>query len=128
MMRQVTWSLLWMLMGSLVVVNQAIDLIDEAGSRVRLRHAQLPEEARDLDKELRALLKEKDAAVRGQVCCLTRLLHCVADQHGAGIFMGVTAAASCVPVNRWSIVFWIVAWFCVIVGEWKCAVAMQLFA
>ena len=47
---------------------QAIDLIDEAGSRVRLRHAQLPEEARDLDKELRALLKEKDAAVRGQVC------------------------------------------------------------
>ena len=45
---------------------QAIDLIDEAGSRVRLRHAQLPEEARELDKELRALLKEKDAAVRGQ--------------------------------------------------------------
>lgn len=43
---------------------QAIDLIDEAGSRVRLRHAQLPEEARELDKELRALLKEKDAAVR----------------------------------------------------------------
>ena len=34
---------------------------------MRLRHAQLPEEARDLDKELRALLKEKDAAVRGQV-------------------------------------------------------------
>jgi len=31
---------------------------------VRLRHAQLPEEARDLDKELRALLKEKEAAVR----------------------------------------------------------------
>ena len=47
--------------------DKAIDLIDEAGSRVRLRHAQLPEEARDLDKELRALLKEKDAAVRGQV-------------------------------------------------------------
>eukprot|EP00887_Chlorella_sp_A99_P006789 scaffold2.g6789.t1 len=44
----------------------AIDLIDEAGSRVRLRHAQLPEEARELDKELRALLKEKDAAVRSQ--------------------------------------------------------------
>lgn len=46
--------------------KQAIDLIDEAGSRVRLRHAQLPEEARELDKELRALLKEKDAAVRAQ--------------------------------------------------------------
>jgi ATP-dependent Clp protease ATP-binding subunit ClpA len=44
--------------------DKAIDLIDEAGSRVRLRHAQLPEEARDLDKELRALLKEKEAAVR----------------------------------------------------------------
>merc|ERR1719178_282490 len=46
--------------------DKAIDLIDEAGSRVRLLHAQLPEEAKELDKELRALLKEKDAAVRGQ--------------------------------------------------------------
>lgn len=46
--------------------DKAIDLIDEAGSRVRLQHAQLPEEARELDKELRALLKEKEAAVRGQ--------------------------------------------------------------
>ena len=46
--------------------DKAIDLIDEAGSRVRLRHAQLPEEARELDKQLRALLKEKEAAVRGQ--------------------------------------------------------------
>lgn len=46
--------------------DKAIDLIDEAGSRVRLRYAALPEEARELDKELKALLKEKDAAVRGQ--------------------------------------------------------------
>merc|ERR1719375_2524403 len=46
--------------------DKAIDLIDEAGSRVRLIHAQLPEEARELDKELRALLKEKDGAVRNQ--------------------------------------------------------------
>jgi len=46
--------------------DKAIDLMDEAGSRVRLRHAALPEEARDLDKELKALLKEKDGAVRGQ--------------------------------------------------------------
>lgn len=45
---------------------QAIDLIDEAGSRVRLRHAQLPEEARELDKELKALSKEKDNCVRTQ--------------------------------------------------------------
>lgn len=46
--------------------DKAIDVIDEAGSRVRLKNALLPEEARELDKELRALLKEKDAAVRGQ--------------------------------------------------------------
>ena len=46
--------------------DKAIDLIDEAGSRVRLQHAAVPEAARELDKELRALLKEKDAAVRGQ--------------------------------------------------------------
>merc|ERR1719375_1827034 len=46
--------------------DKAIDLIDEAGSRVRLMHAQLPEESRELDKELRALLKEKDGAVRNQ--------------------------------------------------------------
>ena len=41
-------------------------MIDEAGSRVRLQHAQLPEEARELDKELRTLMKEKETAVRGQ--------------------------------------------------------------
>merc|ERR1711937_339603 len=46
--------------------DKAIDLIDEAGSRVRLKHSQLPIEARDLDKQLRALLKEKEAAVRAQ--------------------------------------------------------------
>jgi len=46
--------------------DKAIDLIDEAGSRVRLQHAQLPEEARELDKELRGILKEKETAVRGQ--------------------------------------------------------------
>merc|ERR1719473_2648716 len=46
--------------------DKAIDLIDEAGSKVRLQHAQLPEEARELDKELRGILKEKETAVRGQ--------------------------------------------------------------
>lgn len=75
--------------------DKAIDLVDEAGSRVRLRHAQvkkhfgftllaffmhhfliinhnnilfwqLPEEARELDKELRQITKEKNEAVRGQ--------------------------------------------------------------
>ncbi|GAB2297291.1 ATP-dependent Clp protease ATP-binding subunit ClpA cd4b, chloroplastic [Dionaea muscipula] len=46
--------------------DKAIDLIDEAGSRVRLRHAQLPEEARELEKELRLVTKEKNEAVRSQ--------------------------------------------------------------
>eukprot|EP00798_Chlamydomonas_sp_ICE-L_P014570 gene14570-20613_t len=46
--------------------DKAIDLIDEAGSRVRLKHIQLPKEACDIDKELRQVLKDKDAAVRGQ--------------------------------------------------------------
>ncbi|KAF5812510.1 putative calcium-transporting ATPase [Helianthus annuus] len=45
---------------------KAIDLIDEAGSRVRLRHAQLPEEARELEKELRQITKEKNEAICGQ--------------------------------------------------------------
>ncbi|PSR96797.1 ATP-dependent Clp protease ATP-binding subunit ClpA CD4B like [Actinidia chinensis var. chinensis] len=46
--------------------DKAIDLIDEAGARVRLRHAQLPEEARELEKELKQITKEKNEAVRGQ--------------------------------------------------------------
>lgn len=46
--------------------DKAIDLIDEAGSRVRLMNSQLPAEAKELDKELRQVLKEKDDAVRSQ--------------------------------------------------------------
>ncbi|XP_061372303.1 chaperone protein ClpC, chloroplastic-like [Gastrolobium bilobum] len=46
--------------------DKAIDLIDEAGSRVRLQHAQMPEEARVLDKEVRQIVKEKEEAVRNQ--------------------------------------------------------------
>jgi len=46
--------------------DKAIDLIDEAGSRVRLMNSQLPPAARELDKELREVLKQKDEAVRGQ--------------------------------------------------------------
>ncbi|GJM87693.1 hypothetical protein PR202_ga03671 [Eleusine coracana subsp. coracana] len=46
--------------------DKAIDLIDEAGSRVRLQHAQVPEEARELDKELKQITKQKNEAVRGQ--------------------------------------------------------------
>jgi len=46
--------------------DKAIDLIDEAGSRVRLINSQLPPAAKELDKELRQVLKEKDEAVRAQ--------------------------------------------------------------
>jgi len=46
--------------------DKAIDLIDEAGSRVRLLNSQLPAAAKELDKELRQVLKDKDNAVRSQ--------------------------------------------------------------
>ncbi len=46
--------------------DKAIDLIDEAGSRVRLLNSQLPPAAKELDKELRQVLKDKDNAVRSQ--------------------------------------------------------------
>lgn len=39
-------------------------MIDEAGSRVRLQHIALPEEARELNNELKTVSKDKDAAVR----------------------------------------------------------------
>jgi ATP-dependent Clp protease ATP-binding subunit ClpC len=46
--------------------DKAIDLIDEAGSRVRLMNSQLPVAAKELDQELREILKSKDDAVRNQ--------------------------------------------------------------
>jgi ATP-dependent Clp protease ATP-binding subunit ClpC len=46
--------------------DKAIDLIDEAGSRVRLMNSQLPAAAQELDQELREILKTKDEAVRNQ--------------------------------------------------------------
>lgn len=46
--------------------DKAIDLMDEAGSRVRLINSQLPPAAKELDKELRQVLKDKDDAVRSQ--------------------------------------------------------------
>ncbi|XP_077213700.1 ATP-dependent Clp protease ATP-binding subunit ClpA homolog CD4B, chloroplastic-like [Tasmannia lanceolata] len=46
--------------------DKAIDLVDEAGSRVRLRHALVTENTRELEKELRKITKEKNEAVRGQ--------------------------------------------------------------
>ncbi len=46
--------------------DKAIDLVDEAGSRVRLINSALPPAAKELDRELRRVLKEKDDAVRSQ--------------------------------------------------------------
>ena len=46
--------------------DKAIDLIDEAGSRVRLLNSKLPPAAKDVDKELRAVQKDKEEAVREQ--------------------------------------------------------------
>merc|ERR1711966_371707 len=46
--------------------DKAIDLIDEAGSRVRLMNSKLPPAAKEVDKELRAVQKEKEDAVREQ--------------------------------------------------------------
>jgi len=46
--------------------DKAIDLVDEAGSRVRLINSALPPAAKELDKELRQVQREKDDAVRSQ--------------------------------------------------------------
>lgn len=54
--------------------DKAIDLIDEAGSRVRLRHIQLPEEARELDKELKQVGKAHRAG--GWRCTACVQAHC----------------------------------------------------
>lgn len=46
--------------------DKAIDLIDEAGSRVRLLNSKLPPAAKEVDKELRKVQKQKEDAVREQ--------------------------------------------------------------
>ena len=46
--------------------DKAIDLIDEAGSRVRLLNSKLPPAAKEVDKELRSVQKDKEDAVRDQ--------------------------------------------------------------
>ena len=46
--------------------DKAIDLIDEAGSRVRLMNSKLPPEAKQIDKELRQIQKQKEESVRDQ--------------------------------------------------------------
>ncbi len=46
--------------------DKAIDLIDEAASRVRLRHSSAPPALRIAQKELDKITKEKDAAINAQ--------------------------------------------------------------
>jgi ATP-dependent Clp protease ATP-binding subunit ClpC len=46
--------------------DKAIDLIDEAGSRVRLLNSKLPPAAKELDKQLRTVQKQKEDSVREQ--------------------------------------------------------------
>jgi ATP-dependent Clp protease ATP-binding subunit ClpC len=46
--------------------DKAIDLIDEAGSRVRLLNSKLPPAAKEVDKQLRDVQKQKEEAVRQQ--------------------------------------------------------------
>ncbi|GJX74198.1 tetratricopeptide repeat protein 4, partial [Tanacetum coccineum] len=55
--RFTTSSVTWMKLCDRFLPDKAIDLIDEAGSRVRLQ------EARELEKELRQITKEKNEAV-----------------------------------------------------------------
>ncbi|MFZ3580285.1 ATP-dependent protease ATP-binding subunit ClpC [Virgibacillus sp. DJP39] len=46
--------------------DKAIDLIDEAGSKVRLRSYTIPPNLKELEQKLEEVRKEKDAAVQGQ--------------------------------------------------------------
>src|SRR5438046_1243711 len=46
--------------------DKAIDLIDEAASRVRLRHTSAPPTLREAQRELDRVTKEKDAAINAQ--------------------------------------------------------------
>jgi ATP-dependent Clp protease ATP-binding subunit ClpC len=46
--------------------DKAIDLIDEAASRVRLRHASAPPTLREAQRELDRVTKEKDASINAQ--------------------------------------------------------------
>ena len=46
--------------------DKAIDVIDEASSKVRLKVCTLSPEGKELDKELREIIKEKEDAIRNQ--------------------------------------------------------------
>jgi ATP-dependent Clp protease ATP-binding subunit ClpC len=46
--------------------DKAIDLVDEASSRVRLSASTLPPEGKELEKELKGIIREKEQAIRNQ--------------------------------------------------------------
>jgi len=46
--------------------DKAIDVLDEAGARMRIRNMTLPKELRELDDELRTIRGEKDSAIASQ--------------------------------------------------------------
>ncbi len=46
--------------------DKAVDVVDEAGARMRIRNMTLPKELRDLDDQLRHTRAEKDAAIASQ--------------------------------------------------------------
>ncbi len=46
--------------------DKAVDVLDEAGARMRIRNMTLPKELVDLEDELRKVKSEKDSAIAGQ--------------------------------------------------------------
>src|SRR5574344_1532404 len=46
--------------------DKAIDVVDEASSKVRLHMSSLPPEGKELEKELKAIVKQKEDAIRNQ--------------------------------------------------------------
>lgn len=46
--------------------DKAIDIVDEASSRVRLRASSLPPEGKEIEKELRKVRRDKEMAIRNQ--------------------------------------------------------------
>jgi ATP-dependent Clp protease ATP-binding subunit ClpC len=46
--------------------DKAIDLIDEASSRVKLSYTALPPEGKELERELKTIVREKEQAIRNQ--------------------------------------------------------------
>lgn len=46
--------------------DKAIDLIDEASSRVRLQASSLPPEGKEIEKDLKLVIKNKEQAIRNQ--------------------------------------------------------------